>query len=75
MFADIIQYIHILELDEIEQMDNDLKANGWGVRLVVEIEDAFELLCIFQMLYYYNGRPPLRNSLLIVPDGETAQGS
>ena len=52
MFADIIQYIHILELDEIEQMDNDLKANGWGVRLVVEIEDAFELLCIFQMLYY-----------------------
>ena len=79
MFVDIanifIQYLHTLDLDEIVHMDNDLKANSWGVRSVVEIEHALELLCIFQMFHHYNGRLLLKNSLLIVPNGETTLGS
>ena len=65
-----IQYINTLTPDEVEQLDNDLKANGWGVKSIVEIENSVELLCIFQMFYYYNGRLPLTNGLLSVPDGE-----
>ena len=26
----LIQYINTLDLDEIKQLDNDLKTNGWG---------------------------------------------
>ena len=35
-----IQYINTLTPDNIEQLDNDLKANGWGVRSIVEIENS-----------------------------------
>ena len=55
-----IHYIQTLDPDEIEQMGNDLKANGWGVKSAVQIQDAFELLCTFQMFYYYNGRLSLQ---------------
>ena len=42
-----IQYSNMLTPDKIEQLDNDLKANGWGVKLIIEIENSVELLCIF----------------------------
>ena len=75
LFVDVpdtfIQYIYTLDLDEIEQLDNDLKVHGWGVKLVVEIEDSVAVLCIFQMFYYCNKRLPLTNGLLVIPDGET----
>ena len=45
------------------------------MKSVVEIEDSVALLLIFQMFYYYNGRLPLMNGLLVVPDGETPPGS
>ena len=68
MFVDVadifIQYINTLDLDEIDQLDNDLKANGWSVKSVVEIKDSVALLCIFQMLYYYKGRLSLTNGFL-----------
>ena len=36
LFIDItdifIEYIQSLDLDEIQQMDNDIKSNGWGER-------------------------------------------
>ena len=60
---------------EIEQLDADLKANGWGVKSIVEIEDCIELLKLFQLFYYFNGRLPLTNGLLPIPDGETPDGS
>ena len=78
MFVDVadifIQYINTLDLDEIDQLDNDLKANGWSVKSVVEIKDSVALLCIFQMLYYYKGRLSLTNGFLAIPDGETPLG-
>ena len=74
LFVDVpdtfIQYIYTLDLDEIEQLDNDLKVHGWGVKSVVEIEDSVAVLCIFQMFYYCKKRLPLANGLLVVPDGE-----
>ena len=55
-------------------MDEDIKSNEWGVKSLLEIENAYDLLHIFQMLYHFNGRLPLTNELLIVPDGETSEG-
>ena len=74
LFAEVadtfIQYINTLTTNEIEQLDNDLKANGLGVKSILGIGNSIELLCIFQMYYYYNGRGrlPLTNGLLSVPD-------
>ena len=56
-------------------MDNELEPNGWGIKSVVEIQDAFELWCTFQMFCYYNKRLLLTNGLLIVPNGKTTRVS
>ena len=45
------------------------------VKSLLEIENAFDLLRIFQMFYHFNGRLPLTNGLLVVLDGETLEGS
>ena len=69
-----IEYIHSLN-DEIQQLDDDLKVNGWGTKSLLEIENAYELLTIFQMFYCFNGRLPLTNGLLIVPVGEVPKST
>ena len=78
LFIDIadsfIEYIHSLDINEIQELDDDLKANGWGVKSLLEVENAYELLTVFQIFYYLNGRFPLTNGLLIVPDGEVLEG-
>ena len=79
LFFDIaetfIQYINTLPPDEIKQLDDDLKANEWGVKSIVGIEDSVELLKLFQMFYYFNGRLSLTNGFLPLPDGETPDDS
>ena len=79
LFVDVahsfIEYINSLDLDEIQQLDDDLKANGWGTKSLLGIENDYELLTIFQMFYHFNGRLPLTNGLLIVPDSETPEGT
>ena len=73
--ADIfIEYIQSPDLDEIQQMDNDIKSNGWEVKSLLDIENAFDLLRIFQMFYHFDGRLPLTNGHLVVPAGETPEG-
>ena len=42
---------------------------------LLEIENAYELLTIFQMFYYFDGKFPLSDGLLIVPDDETPEGT
>ena len=78
LFIDIadsfIEYIHSLDINEIQGLDDDLKANGWELQSLLEVENAYELLTVFQMFYYLNGRFPLTNGLLIVPDGEVLEG-
>ena len=70
-----IQYINTLSPDEIDQLDDDIRPNGWGAQFIVEIENSVKLLHIFQMLYYFNGKLPLTNELLPVSDGKTREGS
>ena len=33
-------FIHSLDADEIQQLDDDLKANGYGEKSLLEIENA-----------------------------------
>ena len=58
-----------------QELDDDIKANGLGVILLLDIENAYELLTIFQMFYYLNGRLSLTNGLLVVSNGEVPEGS
>ena len=78
LFIDIadsfIEYIHSLDINEIQELDDDLKANGWGVKSLLEVENVYELLTVFQMFYYLNRRFPLTNDLLIVADGVVPEG-
>ena len=52
-----------------------LKQMGMGKNLCLKLKMLYEMLITFQMFYYFNGRLPLSNGLLIVPDGETAEGT
>ena len=65
LFSDItesfFEYIHSLDPDEIQELDSDLKANGWGVRSLTETQDAHHLLTIFQVFYYLHRRLPFTN--------------
>ena len=74
--ADIFffEYFRSLDPDEIQKLDQDIKSNIWGVKTVLEIENALDLLAIFQSFYHNTGRFPQTNGLLIVPDGETPNG-
>ena len=73
--ADIFfEYVHSLELDEIQQLDDNIKTKGWRVINLLEIDNALEPLSTFQLFYHNNGRLPLTNGLFIVPDGEVPQG-
>ena len=51
-------------------MDEDIAANGWGIKKISEVTDSEEMLKIFQDFYSLTGRLPLSNSLLVVPDGD-----
>ena len=78
LFVDIsdsfIEYIYPLIPDEIQELDADIKINRWGIKSLLEVENAYELLSVFEMFYRLNGRFPLTNGLLIVPYGEVPEG-
>ena len=63
-----------MHADEIQQLDDDIKANGYGVKSLLEIENSYELLKIFQVFHYLKERLPLTNDLMIIPDGEVPEG-
>ena len=48
LFLDIaenfFQYIYSFDLDEIQDLESDIKANGWRVETITEIQDANVLL-------------------------------
>ena len=72
--ADIFfEYIHHLDPDEIQQLNDDIKSNGWGVTDLLEIDNSLELLSTFQLSYDNTGRLPLTNGLMILPDGEVPE--
>ena len=67
LFANFIRSLSIFEQRD---MDEDIRANGWGIKKISEVSDSQEMLKIFQDFYSLTGRLPLSNSLLVVPDGD-----
>ena len=65
----------MLDIDEIQELDNDRRTNDWGAKSLYETENATKMFSNFQLFYYLNGRLPLTNSLLTVPDGEAPDGT
>ena len=63
-----------MDSDEIQELDHDIKTNGWEVKNIIDIDNAFELLSTFQLFHYNTGRFPLSNELLVVPDGDVPAG-
>ena len=43
-----IQYIHPLGPDEINQLDDDMKADKWRLESMIDMKNSFERLHIFQ---------------------------
>ena len=63
-----------MDPNEIQQLDDDIKSNAWGFINLFELDNVVELLSTFRLFYHNNGRLPLTNGLLIVPDGELSEG-
>ena len=51
-------------------MDEDIRANGWGIEKISEVSDSQEMLKIFQDFYSLTGCLLLSSSLLVRPDGD-----
>ena len=56
--------------DEIDEIENNFRANGNGLLSVRDAASATELFDSFVMFYYINGRLPYTDGHLFVPDGE-----
>ena len=59
---------------KIQQLDDDFETNVWELINLFEIDNALQLLSTFQLFYHNNGRLPLTNGFLIVPDSEVPEG-
>ena len=66
------EFLRSLSSYELEDINNDIRFNGWGVRKVQEIGDSHELIRIFQDFYMLTGRLPFSNELLVIPDGHAS---
>ena len=69
-----VEFIRSLSIYELEDMNKDICANGWGTKKVTEVNDSEELMNIFQNFYSLTGRLSLSNGLLIVTNGDTPPG-
>ena len=69
------EYIQSIDLYEQQDIEEDMKINGWGtVENIRSIKDSMRLLNIFQDFYNATGRLPTFNELLIVPNGDAKPG-
>ena len=67
-------YLNSLPPDEIDEIENDFRANGNGLLSVHQTKSVTELFDSFAMFYYINGKLPYTDKHLFVPDGETPPG-
>ena len=75
LYYDIVEifheYIQSIDLYEQQDIEEDLKINGWGaVENTKTIKDSMRLMNIFQEFYGTTGRLPTFKELLVVPDGD-----
>ena len=59
-FAEFIRSIDPLKLQD---MDDDIKANGWGIKKVTDVNNVEDFIAIFQNLDQLTGRLPLSATL------------
>ena len=71
LFAEFIKSVNPLDLQD---MDEDIKSNGWGIKKITDVGNAEYFLNIFQTFYQLTGRLSLSNGLLIIPDGDALPG-
>ena len=71
LFAEFIRSIDLLNLQD---MDEDIKANGWRIKKITDVNNAEDFITIFQNFYQLTGRLPLYNGLLVIPDGDPPPG-
>ena len=65
------KYIQSIDLYEQQDIEEDLKINGWGaVENIRTIKDSMRLMNIFQDFYAATGRLPTFHELLVVPDDD-----
>ena len=60
----LFEYIHSLDQNEIQELGSDIKANGWGVESISEIQDA-------QHLLFFNFFTTTMGDLLLLMDYST----
>ena len=72
--TEIIEFIRSIDPLNLQDMDNDIKANGWGIKKKTDINNAEDFMAIFQTFYQLTGRLPLSNGLLVIPDGDPPPG-
>ena len=58
----------------LQDTDNDINANGWGIEKITDVNDTEDFMIIFQTFYQLTGRLPLSNSLLVISDGDPPPG-
>ena len=71
LFAEVIRSVDPLNL---HNMDEDIRANGWGIKKITDAQDAEDFITIFQTFYQLTGRLILSNGLLVIPDGDPPPG-
>ena len=59
LFAEFIRSINLLDLQD---MDEVIEGNGWGIKKITEIDNAEDFKNIFQTFYQLTGRLPLSNN-------------
>ena len=64
------RYLESLDFDDIQTLNLDLAANGGGIQPIENYSDSVELLQVFDLFYYINGRLPYTTGLLPIPDGD-----
>ena len=65
-----LHYVSSLDLDKINELNGDVRVNGPGMLNINQQTSARSLLETFDSFYHINGRFPLTNGQLYVPNGE-----
>ena len=71
LFADFIRLIGPVNLQD---MGNNIKANGLGIKKITDVNNAEDFMTIFQTFYQFTGHLPLSNGLSVIPDGDPHPG-
>lgn len=63
-----VEFVRSIPPFDLQDMDEDIKSNGWWIKKISDVENSLDLINIFQAFYQITGRLPLSNGLLVVPD-------